>query len=830
MSLNHRQARLFLGVAAAAIAPAFTSPATAQQQSAAAIKDVDIIVTAQRREERAQDVPIVVNVFSAQRLEELDVNEPQDLYGTVPSLVVGTQGNASREAQNFAIRGQATGYQSSPAVIIYMNEVPLPAVGGGLQGGPGLMVDLENVQVLSGPQGTLFGRNTTGGAVLYSPRKPTNAFEGYLEGTAGNYNLWGVEGALNIPVIDDKLMIRAVGAFQDRRGFTKDIVWNKWRDDTHWYSGRLGITLKPFEGVENYLMLYGSKSSNNGTGHIHEGFNIARMQSLGLCFEAPVPGLNFSCGVYQAQSDIAEDIGPRRTRLNADVYSRIKLWGAINTTTIELNDAVTLKNIFSYQRQIVDNAFDQDGTPIQQYGAQQDAALPDFPVPGLIEYGVPSAFFGLNPNQIYQNGGDIVRPDGNRQITEELQLQGNLLDNRLQFTAGAFYFENKNAGRSQTAEVQFCPAAATGLSAICPVRVSEGGTFKERSKAIYAQTTLDLGALAPQMETLRLTTGIRYTWDDIRASVNRAFASNARLRTDAATWTVGLDYHPVDNLMLYGKVSRGYKAGGILDAAVFAEKLTFAPEKLMTYETGFKSDWQLGGMPLRFNATYYFSDYSNIQRPTGDFNPDADPLTPGDQGLPGAQVLGASAHIQGLEIETSIRPAKGVEIGGTVSHTDADYTKFEYLVTGGPGGGPFPGCNGTVLPGQVADLSCRPFQFVTNWIYNIYGSVEIPVPEDAGKLSLYMNYSHVSRQPTSPLHDDSTEPGSILEPFGLLNASLSWRNIGRSGLDATLFVNNLLNKLYRVSNSNVYNDLLVASSLYGEPRMWGLKLRYSFGK
>ena len=258
------------------VPPAGTDAAATPQASAAdAGGEADIIVTAQRREERAQDVPIVISAFSSERLDQLDVNEPQDLYGTVPSLVVGNQGTSSREAQSFTIRGQATGYQSSPAVQIYLNEVPLIAASNlGLQGGPGLLVDLENVQVLSGPQGTLFGRNTTGGAVLYVPRKPTNNFEGYVEGGVGNLDLLTMEGAINIPIVSDKLLVRVVGAHQSRRGYTKDIVWNKWRDDVNWYSGRVGITFKPTDRFDNYLMLFGSKSSNNGAVFIHKGFNI----------------------------------------------------------------------------------------------------------------------------------------------------------------------------------------------------------------------------------------------------------------------------------------------------------------------------------------------------------------------------------------------------------------------------------------------------------------------------------------------------------------------------------------------------------------------------
>jgi iron complex outermembrane receptor protein len=128
------------------------------------------------------------------------------------------------------------------------------------------------------------------------------------------------------------------------------------------------------------------------------------------------------------------------------------------------------------------------------------------------------------------------------------------------------------------------------------------------------------------------------------------------------------------------------------------------------------------------------------------------------------------------------------------------------------------------------DASCIPFQFVTPYIYNIHATAKLPMGEDLGELSYLISYSHFSKQHTSPTGDPSFEPGSTLEPYGLLNMSLDWRNIRQTGLDASLFVTNATNKLYRVGNANSYNGLGIFSSLYGEPRMYGIKLRYSFGE
>jgi iron complex outermembrane receptor protein len=856
-----RNLRMILAGSSAAIAIlpvaalAQDSPATTVPSArASVIPSSEIIVTAQRREERAQDVPIAITAFSGEQLDQRNVKQPQDLYGSVPSLVVGNQGQAVRDVQSYSIRGQSTGFLSSPAVAIYLAEVPLPAsVNFNLQGSPGMFLDLENVQVLEGPQGTLFGRNTTGGAVLLVPQKPTNKFEGYVEGTVGNYDLRAVEGAINIPIIDDVLMVRAAAAYRDRDGYTRDLVWNKSRDDIHYYTGRLGILFRPTERLENYLMAYVTNSDNNGAGHIHRGWNYNLLRAVGFCSDtAPVPGLGVSCDVYRRQTEIADQNGPRRTRNAVDEFAKIKNWGITNTTSFELMDELTLRNIVSYQKLKDKFTVDQDGTPIQQYDTFiLNNRFPNFPIPGLAEFGIP-----ITPGNVYVNGDPSfdLPTDNIKQFTEEFQIQGNMLDKHLTFTVGGFYYSAKPDGLWGRHNLNFCPALFTGL---CGLGSAYSG-ITNKSKALYAQGTFDFGAVTPALENLRLTAGYRYTWDTVSGfssswrpnavapgtvicSGTGAIAPNAAalddcrfdatLKSKAPTWTVGLDYKPIQNLMVYGKISRGYKAGGLNTFAVQPETQTFDPEKLTSYEAGFKSDWLVGSMPVRFNANYYYSDYKNVQRPAGDFNPTT--------GAQGAQILGATARIQGFSADASIRPIKAIEIGGSVSYTDAKYKTFEQVVLSPAGQ---IACNSTVVGGavvpvprgSVADYSCNKFQFVTPWIVNANATVNIPIPEALGALSLFVNYSHVSSQNTSPLSPAAiggvpVEPGVLIEGYGLLNASIDWRNIGGRGLDASLFVTNLTNKLYRVSNSGVFQSLGVWSELYGEPRMYGLRLRYRFG-
>lgn len=832
---GHRAVPALLASAAMIAFPQAAFAQTAESVSDAASNE--IIVTANRREERAQDVPITITALSPDRLEQQGITKEQDLQASVPSLVVGPNGQGSRDSQSFTIRGQGATFQASPGVVVYVNEVPLPAaLTLSQQGGPGNFVDLESLQVLAGPQGTLFGRNTTGGAVLLTPKKPTDEFGGWIKGEFGNYKRAYIEGAVNIPVVDDKLLLRAVGAYHSRRGFTRDVVWDKYRDNENWYSGRLGLTFRPAEGIENYTMAYFGHSDNNGAGLVNRGFNIDGLKAVGFCADAPnVPGpVGVPCDVYRQTTADAVALGPRATAFSTDVFQETKSWGITNTTDIEVADDVTLRNIISFQKLKIGYRYDGDASILQQH----DVDPGRLPASGTVT--MPVLGFPIT----YANStlaSELPRDDL-RQFTEELQLQGKSFGGALDWTIGGFYYEQKPDGTQGSRAVVYCPALFTGF---CEASFNQYGT-STKSKALYAQGTLNFGAVSPSLEGLRLTGGYRYTWDDIygfasqyqRSAVNPALAVcgsdptlvfpiataladcrfEARLKTKAPSWLIGLDYKVTPDVMIFGKVSRGYKAGGFNQYAVFEQTRTFEPETVTSYEAGIKSDFSVADVPVRLNVSGYTLDYKGIQRASGDYNPTT--------GASGARTQNADARISGIEVEGSIRPAPGLEIGGNFGYTDAKYKKYEFqTITGAIG------CNGIVAPGGIVDASCLDMQYVAKYIWSAHASYEHELGGDGGTLAFFVNYSRTSRQNTEAVNIPAVQPGAYLEAFGLLNASIDWRDIGGSGIDAGIFATNLTNETYRISNSDVYQQggLLYWSTLYGEPRMYGLRLSYRFG-
>ena len=194
---------LAVGVAISALtSPAFaqettsgnpTTPAEAKQNDGLR----DIIVTARRREEKLQSVPISATAYDAQSLAQRNIQSTQDLFGQVPSLVVGGSGQ-QRSSENVTIRGQGSTFNAAPGVVLYFAEVPIIADqrNNAQNAGGANYYDLASVQVLRGPQGTLFGRNTTGGALVFEPQRPVDKYEGYAQFQYGNYNSVELRGAL----------------------------------------------------------------------------------------------------------------------------------------------------------------------------------------------------------------------------------------------------------------------------------------------------------------------------------------------------------------------------------------------------------------------------------------------------------------------------------------------------------------------------------------------------------------------------------------------------------------------------------------------------------
>jgi iron complex outermembrane recepter protein len=795
-----RQVLLSLGLAAftASSSPGFAQPGDAAEASAStpgatATGLEEIVVTARRKEENLQDVPLAIAAFSADDLARESINSAQDLFGKIGSMVIGANAT-TRNAQVPTIRGQGATFGGGAGVVMYWDEVALPADSfSNNQGGPGMFFDLQSMQVLKGPQGTLFGRNTTGGAILLDPVKPQDTFAARVQGETGNLNSRGYEGVLNVPLVTDRVLLRVGGQDIKRDGFTTDVISGEDYDDKDYWTGRVGLTLRAGDNIENTLMVYRTKRNENGTGNVFDAMNSDQIAGFLAAYTGVplVPGLpaneQFGCKYFNSQApstncgqDIAAEQATRDIRhiqLSGAPKDKLNTGAYINTFSWEISDELQLRNILSqtyYKRRF---SWDQDGSR---------AALND-----------------LIGTSLYSSDTDTT--------TEELQLLGENEDIGLSWVVGAYYEKRKPNSVQQNQSVALF-ALTTQTYAV-----------STRSMAAYAQGTYDLSAISSSLEGWSLTAGVRETkdemWGDAKL-VTPVFENivDEDISQNATTWLSSVSYQ-ADKTMYYGKVARGYKSGGFTALAVNPANVMFEPEYVDNYELGVKSDIEVASKPVRLNAAVYYSDYTDMQRATAESY----------QGAFGAATLNAGkAEISGFEMDFTMLLTDRLQFIGNYSYTDGKFKEFlipRSSMTAQKD------CTGAdIANGALGDYSCIPFTDIPENQYSLSLNYELPLDASIGTVEAALTYAWVDDRYSAPVSVPEEEPGAWLESFHLVNASITWREIYGSRFDLQVFGTNLTDEDYRISNSNVWNELGYQNSIWGEPRIYGVRLSYRWGE
>jgi iron complex outermembrane receptor protein len=754
-----------------------------------------VVVTARRSAESMQKVPVAITAFSDKDLQREQIGTAQDLAGRVPSLVVSSNSN-TRNTETPTIRGQGATTFASPGVVIYYGEVPLPLDQfNGAQGGPGKFFDLANLQILKGSQGTLFGRNTTGGALLLEPHKPEAFYSASVKAETSNLQGKGLESIVNLPLVDDQLYLRVGAKFYERQGFTKDVVTGEEYDSKAFRTFRLGLMWKPTDSIQNYLLGYYTRSTDNGTSQVLESVNNTGYLYPGAstpvkvgCVAMALAGSTYSdCGQSVVAAQQAR--GPRNVELSNPPNDILDTQALIESFSYQISDALTLRDIASYSLYKSSFRWDVDGSTLT-----------------LNDIGWPNN----------TNSSDTAT------YTEELQLQGNFLDRSLKLVEGAYYeyMEPEGPEENLTRNLGITSTAQTYQ-------------VKHRTYGPYAQGTYNFGNLLDALEGLNFTMGARYsvydesgtadvTTDLIPGSIQIQGGTphSSRVKSEAPTYTAGFDYK-IPTTLLYAKISRGYKSGGFSAVAVNPANYTFKPEFVMNYEVGHKSDFTIGDMPVRINSALYYTDYTNMQRTAGDSY---------KGGFGGATYNAGKATIMGFETDTIIQPFHGFMVSANYSYTYGKYDDFtlNYSSTYDL---PIPDCTGKIMQnGDVMHLECVPFQYAPK--HQASGTVryQLPLNDSIGQVDASATYSFTDRQYSSATSIPSEEPGAWLGAYGLLNASVTWSNVYRSAFDLQLFGTNLTDRLYRMTNSNQWNVFFFQSSVYGEPRVFGISLNYHWDK
>jgi iron complex outermembrane receptor protein len=772
----------------------------------------EIVVTARRVEERAQDVPISMTLFNQQQLSDRSIVTATDLAAATPSLAVDNQfGN---DLTSFSIRGFVQQLNTTPSVAVYFADAVLPrggsvSEGGGSEGlAPGTLFDLQNVEVLKGPQGTLFGRNTDGGAVLVVPKKPTADYEGYIEGAYGNYDMGQVQGVINLP-LSDNVRVRLGVNHQSREGYENNIsdIGPHDFNNLDYTAVRASIVWDVLPDLENYTIGTYNLSINNGV-----------LPQLFAC--NPNEGLAaLLCPALLKQIQAGGNYATANQFSGAESY--LKQYQAVNTTTWHLSDNLTVKNVANY---------------------------------GFLKSILDSSLFGAYGNSFYGNPfitstSDPTDAGGytNDQYTwtDELQFSGNLFDNRLTWQAGG-YIERSgpNGGITGTrsAALISCPDGRTltdgSLSPCAGPGITNLQTteFHYSDQAGFAQATY---AILPQ---LKFTGGVRYTTDQTTAKIFSAdfigypgsveppipftgaggpplaaiCAVNPTLvypagctqyltqNSHAPTYLLGLDYNPIDDMLLYAKYARGYRQGSVAPFTVEGFQV-YAPEHVDSYEIGEKTTFS-GPIPGTFDVSAHYNSFTDQQLLAG--------FVINDNPTSGVVNAGKS-RIWGIEVESAIQPFKPLTLGLSYAYLNS-VLQSAFVATPPPGTGTiyFPTSQGNVLPFSPKN------KLSANATYRF------PVPDNVGQISLGANFTYTS----SMLISEAAAPFDTLGAYGLLGMNLHWDSVLNSRVDAELFATNLTDRLYYNNLTQLYSTAFGLAARYpGEPRMYGLRVKVRFG-
>jgi iron complex outermembrane recepter protein len=668
----NRTALLLTGACTILIAaPAFA------QNAPAASSDGDIIVTAQRKDESLSKTPVAVAVLSAETLAKAQIVSEQDLRSATPGLSVRL-GFGSNDL-NFALRGQSQDANSSspPGVLPYINEVQVSG-----SGGASTFYDLQSIQVLKGPQGTLFGRSATGGAVLFTTAKPSDEFGGYVSALGGNLGVIKAEGAVTGAIIKDVANARIAGFYQKKHGFQTNLFNNARVGDHERYGARGSLTLKLGSGITNDLVVDYSKTTGQNNVSVLSGLlpftgvgspfvpieflyagvltPTARATGIGTAqaFLAPAgPAVQAlepayydayfadprhpKGGIRQVLAD-QQARGPYIVDSNAGNSIDAENIIVTNTTSIDVGGNAKIKNIFGYSNVKLNLQIEADGTP---FIISETAA---------------------------------GRNDTLKTVSNELQLVGTALGDKLSYVTG-LYFSNQNFGHDQTAkffDLLLGPASQINHY-----------NLKNTTYAGYAQGTYQLNDSG-----LAATIGLRYTSEKVRKilAANDGQAGNcltnpAVFSCDQSqtykrlSWQFGLQDQVNSNLLVYAVTRRAYKSGGYngsVQPKIGAANVggdSYLAESLTDVELGMKFNGDAGGMPVRLNLAGYYNWIKNSQRAAyGIVNGSPAALT---VNVPRGKTYGA-------EIDLQIKPAQWLSLGGTFNYTKATFGADNVFVNG----------------------------------------------------------------------------------------------------------------------------------------------------
>jgi len=827
------RARAMAAVGSAALiagllaAPSLSLAQTAPSTTTAANTDQiqEIVVTAEKRSENVQNVPIAITAFTAQALKDRNITEVNGLSRLTPNVNLDTASafGGANEVLSASIRGIGQddfAVNLDPGVGVYVDGVYYArTIGANIN-----MLDVDRVEILKGPQGTLFGRNTIGGAISVVTRTPGDEYKADIQATFGSYNRRDVQATVDVP-ISEKLLTSFTFASLNRDGYEQRIpytaVTGYVSDPINTFPQAGGYDTYNTQGGQGQQSMRGKvlwKAADNFTvtatadwTHVDESSTAESLLAApgtglgglynGCVAGAPIgfvcssprgPGIN-SAGVTTSNPPIGGTnrlfYGPQYITSNIDQtyatgpdFNHMDIYGFAVTMDWQVLPHLDLKSITGYRRLNWDVALDTDGSPID----------------------------------INQDSQKV----GQHQISQELQANGDAFGGRLKYTGGLYYFhegafeqdyvtlaggELLIDGHSQISTDSYAAFAHANYSVTDKLTLILGGRYSYDQKSIVLNQTEDnaffykVSGLYPVSATNAAILGFpEPNTNPLLLAPNTPYHQNFSVFTP----TAGLQYQFTSDLMTYFTYSQGYKDGGWTTRLTAAVPVlpSFGPEKSHTYEVGLKSQWF--DRRVQLDLAGFYTDYDGIQ------------LT-FQQGLSPTIENAGNARIMGVEVEGNWLIAHGLSLSGTAGYMDAKYTSLE------------PGVNGT---NQTVDGCQQPlYPCITlgsklpktpKWKTSLSPQYVLDLGE--ARLRFELDWTH-----TASMFNDATNTSILRRPdVNNVDASVTFMS-PRDRYEVTVGGTNITNQRYLTTgNEDTSSGLLYGS--YNAPSEWYITLRGKF--
>lgn len=757
----------FAGVSwsALAVAQEAATPPAAEQADSDGAGIGDIIVTAERRAQNVQRVPIAISTLSQGQLDAQGASTLAGLSSSVPSMQFSTQAADAPRVQ-ITIRGLGSDVievGADTGVGLYLDNVYLGSTSAALSN----VYDVNRVEILRGPQGTLYGRNTTGGAVNVISNQPTFSNEGAADIAVGNYSAvtgraW-VNGALS-----DNVAARITVVGERRDGFQKNLVANGTDgDDRRSFFARGQLLFKPAENFS--FLLSGFMNQIDGAGPATRIIGAAPQIVLAGILPDGTPNLTgiVTPSPYAGAQPLPSDW--HQVRKDARGRIDILLRGVTGAATLDLG-GVTLKSTTSYQTNRQFQFADADSTELNLQTRQ--------------------------------------RNESGKQFTQEITLSGS--SDKLDWLVGGFYLHDKTNARF---ELNVSPGLVGYAGPGAGANQTVTGEVTTRSLATFGQVSFK------PVEAIELIGGLRYTNDHKTISTTAGFVDSgtntlllagglhgrvglvAADTFEAVTGKVGINWYATDRIMVYASASRGFKSGGFNLGNPLSQP--FGPEKVNAYELGFKSRFLDNAVQFNLSAFHY--DVKGLQLQLF--------------GVGGPEIFNAAdAKINGVEADIIVKPTRALELTANLAYLDAtfnsgffavDPTRPSFLPPNTP---PVVNLSGNTLPRSPK------FSAGLGATY----TAEL----GSGNLAFNLNYSYRSKtffNAFNPTDNFRYQPG-----YGLLGGSITY-TAKDDRWSLSVFGQNITNKTY-IANVFIPPIILGAPSeaSIGAPATWGARLGVKF--